>query len=145
MHRRARGSGEIGAAVRRPRLAVQHAAASKVARWTRAIERQAKTSLPELRRRDGCENLAQPQSLLFGAREVLRARLDKLGLHLQPLDRKMTSPDRHCRVATHVCAVLRLCRQFECVPSRWVLQVHADERSEEHTSELQSLAYLVCR
>src|SRR2546422_4895893 len=65
------------------------------------------TLFRSLHRRDGCKNLAQPQSLLFGAREVLRARLDKLGLHLQP------SPE--------------------------------NDRSEEHTSELQSRLHLVCR
>src|SRR2546425_2671039 len=29
--------------------------------------------------------------------------------------------------------------------SKWILDIHPEDRSEEHTSELQSLAYLVCR
>src|SRR2546425_7124286 len=38
-------------------------------------------------------------------------------------------------------ATNRLCRRPACRPSLW----RARKRSEEHTSELQSLAYLVCR
>src|SRR2546425_3136150 len=36
-------------------------------------------------------------------------------------------------------------KRRECRPRRRALAVVAGDRSEEHTSELQSLAYLVCR
>src|SRR2546425_8192554 len=38
-----------------------------------------------------------------------------------------------------------LLRGVESVEARWLQSVAARVRSEEHTSELQSLAYLVCR
>src|SRR2546425_7336098 len=50
------------------------------------------------------------------------------------------------RVARHPVQDVAVARTDECHPSPRPLRVsQRDARSEEHTSELQSLAYLVCR
>src|SRR2546425_12863359 len=52
------------------------------------------------------------------------------------------SPERSASASTPTTSTRRCCRGRASLPPIWS---RARTRSEEHTSELQSLAYLVCR
>src|SRR2546425_8309374 len=80
-----------------------------------------------------------PRSTLFPYTTLFRSLLGHLlvchvGLEVAPALHLREDPDRHRVVRERV----------EVDAIGHVLRV-AEERSEEHTSELQSLAYLVCR
>src|SRR5687767_15402453 len=73
-----------------------------------------------------------PCSTLFPYTTLFRSMTANINGLIPPVDnaRDLGSPDRRIRaVYAH----------------QMVLTEHASDRSEEHTSELQSLAYLVCR
>src|SRR2546425_12470622 len=91
-----------------------------------------------------------PRSTLFPYTTLFRSPL--------PLGRANTVPDEHdltacCEVGfgpfsppdERVPIGEGIGPAARFTPRKHRLRRHADERSEEHTSELQSLAYLVCR
>src|SRR2546425_2456939 len=81
-----------------------------------------------------------PRSTLFPYTTLFRSPLATLGPAIQ------ISPTSFAPHLTSVSGSAMTIRVWDCVlPLATTLIVLAVRRSEEHTSELQSLAYLVCR
>src|SRR3712207_8654314 len=80
-----------------------------------------------------------PRSTLFPYTTLFRSlpalQLAAAGLRLEPLD------DARGGASAHVGVDQRLLEPLPCL----IVEALEDRRSEEHTSELQSRQYLVCR
>src|SRR2546425_2424558 len=78
-----------------------------------------------------------PRSTLFPYTTLFRSRQPR-GRAERLVWAKIVTIRRLGRLAQFDCGCA-------CMDRRKILAIHACARSEEHTSELQSLAYLVCR
>src|SRR5687767_15388208 len=82
----------------------------------------------------------QPRSTLFPYTTLFRSRQEHLG-HAPPRD----SPDEDVLAEANACVGWHLWGIIDRKSPRTPVVAHSSGRSEEHTSELQSLAYHVCR
>src|SRR2546425_8090906 len=89
-----------------------------------------------------------PRILVTNDDGIYSEGLRKLAGALRPLGEIIiVAPDREQSAASHALTLNRPLRLLQLETNEWIVDGTPTDcvRSEEHTSELQSLAYLVCR